>query len=189
MVFGFIGTLITAAGSVCSTVCSGLASVVGGGLSSLGSALGSILSVGNSLSSIVSIVNTIGRALGIWGEKETTDEMGDRALQAQEAGIRPENYETYEAYIKEIRGLDLDPEKSKKYTSVEKVMAGMGVCYWGLDGKYGKGSGDLLTHIVKDHEFFNEKRLGVYLDGVRRLQLRFDAGTLFRCYRICSLCL
>lgn len=150
----------------CSSVCGGIASVVGGGVSALGSAISSALSIGSIIGSIIKVVDTIGRALGIWGEKETTDEMGDRALQAQEAGIRPEDYKTYEAYLKEIRGLELKPEKSKKYTAAEKVMAGMGVCYWGLDGKYGKGSGDLLTHIVKDHEFFNEKRLGVYLDGV-----------------------
>jgi hypothetical protein len=38
----------------------------------------------------------------------------------------------------------------------------------------------LLTHIVKDHEFFNEKRLGAYLDGVRNVAdvARFFSGKL-----------
>ena len=177
---GWFSSACSFVGSVCSSVCSGIASVVGGGLSVLGSAIGSALSMGNIMGSIISIVDAVGRALGIWGAKETTDEMGDRALQAQEAGIQPENFETYEQYLKEIRGLELDPEKSQKYTMAEKIMAGMGVCYWGLDGKYGKGAGDLLTHIVKDHEFFNEKRLGVYLDGVRSVAdvARYFSGKL-----------
>lgn len=177
---GWFSSACSFVGSVCSSVCSGIASAVGSGLSRLGDAIGGALRIGGIMDSIIKIVDVIGRALGIWGEKETTDEMGDRALQAQEAGIQPENFETYEQYLKEIRGLELDPEKSKKYSTAEKIMAGMGVCYWGLDGKYGKGSGDLLTHIVKDHEFFNEKRLGVYLDGVRSVAdvARYFSGKL-----------
>lgn len=177
---GFWSSLGSAVGSVCSAVCGGIAAVCGGGIASLAGAVGLALKVTGLLDAAVKVVDVIGRVLGIWGEKETTEEMGDRALQAQEADIRPENFETYEQYLKEIRGLELDPEKSKSYTQAEKIMAGMGVCYWGLDGKYGKGSGDLLTHIVKDHEFFNEKRLGAYLDGVRNVAdvARFFSGKL-----------
>lgn len=177
---GFWSSLGSAVSSVCSSVCSGIASVVGSGISRLTGALSPVLAVVNIIVAIVSVVDTIGRALGLWGQEETTEEIGDRALQAQETGIRPEDYERYEDYIKEIRGLELDPEKSKTYTSAEKIMAGMSVCYWGLEDKYGKDTGDLLIHIVKDHEFFNDKRLGAYLDGVRNVAevARYFSGKL-----------
>ena len=177
---GLLSSALSFVGSVCSAVVGGVAAVVGGGVTALAGAVGVALKVTGLLDTVVKIVDVIGRALGIWGEKETTEEMGDRALQAQEAGIRPENFETYDQYLKEIRGIELDPEKSKKHTTAEKIMAGMGVCYWGLDDKYGKGSGDLITHIVKDHEYFNEKRLGAYLDGVRSVAdvARYFSGKL-----------
>lgn len=176
----WLSSLGSAISSACSSVCSGIASVVGSGISRLAGALSPVLAVANIISAVVSVVDTIGRALGLWGQEETTEEIGDRALQAQEAGIRPEDYERYADYIKEIRGLELDPEKSKTYTSAEKIMAGMGVCYWGLEDKYGKDTGDLLIHIAKDHEFFNDKRLGAYLDGVRSVAevARYFSGKL-----------
>ena len=54
----------------------------------------------------------IGKALGIIPETEEVDELGEKALQAEEKGdIKPENYDSVEKYIDAVETFDkYDPE-------------------------------------------------------------------------------
>ena len=139
-----------------SSVCSAAASV----LSSVASVASGVLSLAKVLPILppqveafllaVKVIDIVCKALGILDADENTEDLGDRAMQAEEAGIKPENFETYQEYKATIDAFELDPEKSEKYKPEEKVAAGLGVEFWALEDKFGKGAGDLLTHMVKD---------------------------------------
>ena len=85
--------------SFCSGVSSffsGAVSFVSSGLSAAASWCGEkftniICSDGGLFGKIGGIAGGILQALGLWGEKETPEDVGDRALQAHEQGIFPEN--------------------------------------------------------------------------------------------------
>lgn len=72
----------------------------------------------------------IAKELGILspeaGEKDV-EELGDKVIQAREKGIKPENYETYEEYMKAIENFKVDPVKSSKISLKEKLADGIGL--------------------------------------------------------------
>lgn len=66
----------------------------------------------------------IAKALGIVEEKTDVEELGDKAIQAEESGIRPENYENYEMYVNAIKDFKTDPERSAQIQQEDKVKRG-----------------------------------------------------------------
>lgn len=159
-----------------SSVCSAAASV----LSSVASVASGVLSLAKVLPilppqievflKVVAAIDAVCKVLGILDADENTEDLGDRAMQAEEAGIKPENFETYKDYKAAIDAFELDPEKSKTYKTEEKVAAGLGVEFWALEDKFGKGAGDLLTHMVKDGVegggYFSKERIDSFIDKV-----------------------
>lgn len=128
-----------------------IASTVVGALSSLGLAIEGLKLVGNLLMGIA-------KALGIIKPETEVDELGDKALQAEEEGIRPENFETYEDYVKAIEGFKVDPEKSELYTEEEKINKGIEVTSTLTAEKYPDLDVESLAIAIADSpEFFNSK--------------------------------
>lgn len=70
---------------------------------------------------VAGAILAIGKALGIIKPEEKPEELGDKALQAADKNIKPENFESYSDYVKEVEKFKCDPEKSKKYTTEEKL--------------------------------------------------------------------
>lgn len=62
------------------------------------------------LKAVVSLVANIAKALGI--AEEPKPETAEKALQAEEEGINPEDFDTYDEYLKEIENFEVDPEKT-----------------------------------------------------------------------------
>lgn len=141
-------------GLICSA-----ASAIGGALSSFGSAIVStVSSLGSAISSGISwavgkmgdiitrlpeVVPTVGRflsglfqALGFIAPNQKVEDLGDRALQAREAGITLESSKDFEAYMEKLRNFEIDPEKSAKRTQVEKLCAAMAVGATGIEHKF-----------------------------------------------------
>ena len=172
---GLFSSICSAVSSAFSSACSALSSVFSG-VASMASgvlSLARVLPLPPQIEAFflaVKLIDVVCKALGIIETDESTEEMGDRALQAEEAGIRPEDYPTYKEYVAAIRNFELDPEKTEKYKPEEKMAAGLSVEYWGLEERFGTGAGDLLTHMVKDSyqggSFFNEERVTRFLDKV-----------------------
>ncbi|MBK6757521.1 MAG: hypothetical protein IPG70_07835 [Moraxellaceae bacterium] len=172
---GFFSDVCSAVGSFVSGVCSaavsvfnGVASVATGVLS-----LAKVLPLPPQVEAfllVVKVIDIVCKALGILDADDSTEDLGDRALQAEEAGIKPENFETYQEYKAAIDNFQLDPEKSAKYKTEEKMAAGLGVEFWALEDKFGQGAGDLLTHMVKDGVegggYFSKERLDSFLGKV-----------------------
>ena len=69
---------------------------------------------------ITTILQVVLEILGL-NIKEDPETLGDKMLQAEAEGIVPENFDTYEEYLNEIRNFELDPEKSESYTREEKL--------------------------------------------------------------------
>lgn len=90
-------------------------------------AIASLGLVVEGLKALGNILTVIGKALGLIKPETQVDELGDKALQAEEAGITPDKFETYSAYVKAIDGFQLDPEKSKQISLEQKVEKGIEV--------------------------------------------------------------
>ena len=95
------------------------------------------------------------------------EELCERALQAQEKGIKPENYEgRYNEYLREIETIDLEPET--RYSPEEKNEAAAQVLGLALVEHYGKDSGAdkfLSTELTEaNRNFYRPERVISYMD-------------------------
>ncbi|MDZ7855049.1 hypothetical protein [Sphaerotilus sp.] len=102
------------------------------------------------------------KIFGVFEEDDDVEDMGDRAIQAGEAGIKPEKFDTYDEYMAEIRNFKLDPERSAELSSVEKLAAGLGIGAVGLEKKLDAPEGSmgvLWLLAASNPAFFTADRL------------------------------
>lgn len=81
--------------------------------------------VGLAIEGVKMVVNSlvnVCKSLGLIKEETKPEELGDKAIQAEEQGIKPENFKTYEEYVKAVENFEIDPEKSKLTTEKEKAV-------------------------------------------------------------------
>ena len=57
------------------------------------------------------VIQKIGQALGLIDEGEKSEDLGGRALNAEDAGIRPEDFGSFEEYLQEVK--KFPPENDK----------------------------------------------------------------------------
>lgn len=117
---------------------------------------------------VATFANTLLHALSIFHPDENVQDMGDRALQASEQGITIEKFEDFDAYIAAIRNFDLNPEASKKYSSAEKLVAGLGIATAGIEDKFNAEPGslhDLWLLPIANHEYFTPERIKSLLEN------------------------
>lgn len=102
---------------------------------SIGNAISYALNIGSKIAKCLSgaglvleslkvlggIFMSIGKALGLIKEDVKPEELGDKVLQAEEAGIKPEKFKSYEEYAKKVEEFKTDPEKSKNFTDEAKL--------------------------------------------------------------------
>ncbi len=119
----------------------GFLDFIGGCISAVGSAIvQAAISVGTWVAASVMAMSVpqiqlcvdicvlIAKELGILGpeqDEKTVEELGDRVIQAHEKGIKPENFKTYEEYMKEIENFEIDPSKSEKIGLKDKLANGL----------------------------------------------------------------
>ena len=109
--------------------------------------------------------------------------MGDRALQAKEAGINPEDYDgRFEEYKDKIENFEIDPEKSKNYTPEQKLAAAGEIAGWALTEHYGKASGVekfIECEWNKNGKYYEPERTAAYMEefkdgGMEKIGDYFD---------------
>lgn len=153
-------------------ILAGIASALVGAVSSAISVVGSFCaSVGKiaieAISVVSNVVQAIGAALGIIPKDTNMEELGDKALQASEAGVKPENFDNYQDYINEVKNFKVDPLKSENWSKDEKLLAATGITVKGVEDKFDlkEGSmGDLITLVAMDKgEYFTPERITNYL--------------------------
>ena len=116
------------------------------------------------------LVQAIGKALGLIKEDEKPEDLGDKALQAEEQGITPDKFKTYEEYANRIQNFELDPEKSKKYSTEDKMKKSMEVYSKLIAEKYPETAVDLdkLAAIeIKNPDYLTDERIGQISEMVK----------------------
>ncbi|WP_198335596.1 hypothetical protein [Psychrobacter celer] len=154
-------------GSAISSGFSAAVSVVSTTLSSIGKFAVEIApKIAGQLGTVGLVIQAIATIVGLFNADEKVEEMGDRAMQASESGIRPENFDSFDEYMDSIRDFDLDPEKSKSYSSEAKKIAGIGIACKGIEDKFQLQSGAMgaMTVLVASNpDYFNSERVSNWL--------------------------
>ena len=153
-----------------SAVCSAVSSIGGAAISFARECLprvGSILTtMKGTLGAVASVVVAVCQILSTLRQDEKAEDLGDRALQAAESGIRPENFDRYDDYLDSIRKFEINPEKSAQYSPDTKAAAGMQVAISSLEDRFKTPVGALYglpILIAMNKDFFNPDRLSALL--------------------------
>lgn len=147
------------ASSVISTVCSGVGSVLGA-VGNFAVSVGT--AIGGALSTVAGVIGSVAQALGAIKPEEKIDELGDRALQAADSGIQPDNFEKYDEYLDAIRSFEIDPEKSKSLSAESKQMAGLAVTAKSIEDKFDLREGTvgaLSVLAAINSDYFTSERM------------------------------
>lgn len=103
-------------------------------------------------------IEAFAKALGGLDVNTPTDELGDKAIQAEEAGIKPENYSSYQEYVKAVEEFPLNPEKSQKITDAEKWAKGIELIANSIQEKYPMVNMPLVVDLaIGNPNVFTEK--------------------------------
>ena len=146
-------------GSCISHACSAICSVVSGAFRVAAFAV-----------NVVSAGIAICRALGIFKQDMDSEELGDRAIQAYDAGIRPEDYEgRFKEYREKIENFELDPEKSKQIDANDKLKVAGNIAGWGITDFFGQASGigKFIKDINENGGFYTPERATAYLEAFK----------------------
>lgn len=128
--------------------------------------ISTVLEVTVNLALFATIVLKVLQALGIIGQEEKPEELGDKAIQAEEAGIVPENYDSYEEYLNAVESFETDPEKSIQIGEEEKLQKGAELVTTAMIEKFGNVAEDLCMIIARNPEYF-EKRMPLIISELK----------------------
>lgn len=119
------------------------------------------------------------KALGLVEDDAKVEEIGDRAIQAEEAGIGLEDFDTYEEYLKAINEFKLDPERSLEISEEEKMRKGTAVLKGALEERVGQNLDILIRDLPVFQTFLTPLRIVNYLQqgiGVNKLSDYLHGG-------------
>lgn len=131
-------------------------------LGSIASTIASALTMGSKiLNSVASAFTIFANALGGTQIKDPKD-LGDKIIQAEEEDIRPENFDTYEEYMKRIDEFEVDRDKSKEIDDDVKIVRALDAASKVLVEKYPENDmAGLLTAASlskENQEYFTSER-------------------------------
>lgn len=115
---------------------------------------------------ISNVAQAVLSLVGVFKSHERPEDIGERALQAAENGIRPEGFDSFSEYMETLRKLELNPENKDKFTPEQKMVAGLAIGAKGLEEKFNapEGSmGNLWVLAAASPLFFNAERLEAIL--------------------------
>ena len=107
------------------------------------------------------------QALGIIGPDENAKELGDKAIQAEEEGITPENYDSYEEYMDAVRKFELDPEKSEQIEDEDKLKKGTEIFTTVMVDRLGKVSAEDLLVVMAKNPIYFENRMPLLMEKLK----------------------
>ena len=130
---GFLGAIFVFFSSVCSSVGSALCSIGSQIASTIAKAAPVLVEIAKPvleiakvvvevvIEAVVKIVDGVAKALGVVEKDIEPDELGARAMAHPE--IKPESYDSYSDYIKELGKADFDREEFDKLSPAQKAAA------------------------------------------------------------------
>ncbi len=138
-------------------IIAGIAGAVGSISTAAVSVVKSLAVVGmavEGLKSIGKVLVNLAKSLGLIKPQMQVDELGDKAIQS---GYDPEQYDTYNDYVKAVENFNLDPEKSKTISEEEKIKKGMELATGVMIEKYKDSPMEkFCVEIGNRPDFFNE---------------------------------
>lgn len=134
--------------------------------------------VGKNFLQFAQIITGIFKGLGLMPPEERVTDLGDKAIQAEEAGITPENYDSYGEYLKAIEKFELDPEKSHNIAEREKLEKGAEVITAAMIERYGDVIVSLFTLIATAPTYF-ENRMPFFTEMQKSVPTTFNDITRY----------
>jgi len=163
MIFPFIAVAFSAVASVVASI----GPAVAGFCANVLPRLAPLLAKGmDALRVVEKIANTVSHAMGIFTGTDTAGDIGDRAIQASDKGITPDQFENHADYMNTLRHIALDPDKSAQLTDAQKIVSGLAVAGRGLDDKFGSPEGtmgNLFWLAAANPDYFSADKLTQYL--------------------------
>ena len=114
------------------------------------------------VTAVAHAVTAISHAFGLT-KSTNAEELGEKALQAEEQNIRPEDFQSYEDYVKEVEAINLDPERSSRWTKEQKEAKAAEVGTMLLAERFGQNAVTLIGDVAKHPDFFTPQRATHYL--------------------------
>ena len=111
--------------------------------------------VGAKLETFAKALEAFFKALGLIETDEQVEEIGDKALQAENDDLHPakiEDFDSHEKYLATIKERESDPEKSALIPQDEKLQKGIELLLGLAIEKYGKSMGDFGEVILSNIE-------------------------------------
>ena len=142
LIAGAVGTIVAAAVSVTKALA--VAGLVIQGLKAIGA-----------------VFTALCKALGLIKPETEVEDLGDKALQAEQDGIVPENFDSYEEYMKTVEDYETDPERSKQISQEDKMRKGLELISGVMIEKFKDfPMSDLLVSMGKNIDFFTPEKVG-----------------------------
>lgn len=120
--------------------------------------------VGTALKNLGNALMGIAKVLGLIEKDERVENLGDKAIQAEEQGIKPEDFSTYSEYVKRIEDFEVDSAKSKEISEDEKALKGIeltsGVTIEHFGDKFPVE--EFFKFAAKHPEYFREDRMSEF---------------------------
>ena len=115
------------------------------------------------LKAVGNLLGSVAKALGLVEENTTVEDLGDKALQS---GYNPEDFNSYAEYVKAVEKFEVDPEKSKQWSEVQKTNKGLEL-FAGLSIEKGIPVEQLINAVGKHSDFFTDGVLNAIGDLAR----------------------
>ena len=111
------------------------------------------------------VVAVAGIAVGIMDKDEKIDDIGERAMEGAEQGIKMDDFEDPEEYLDTIRQIPLNSDRNK-YTDEQRMMTGISVIAAALEAKFSV-SPQLYALFVQYKDFFTDERIASYMKSIK----------------------
>lgn len=162
MVFPIIPFLISAATTIANAVAS-----AGPAIASYAATIAPMLAkvaqtAGPIINNIVKVAEVVLPIFNIFKKDEKIEDMGERALQAAEAGITYKEFDDFDEYVGQLREFKLDPEIAKNRNPIVQTITGLGIGTIGLEEKLDLNRGNLngiWLLVTGDSKYFTPNRL------------------------------
>lgn len=159
-----------------STLFSGISSVLSVVATRLMPAIGKI--IGPILEPFAKAIEAFMKSLGLIGNEEQVEEIGDRALQAESDDLHPikiESFDSHEKYLEALKEYELDEEKSARIDPTEKMHRAIEILLGLAIERYGQPMTRFGEIVVNDPEFYGKPgRMSEFGNVLRTDRETFD---------------
>lgn len=118
------------------------------------------------------------KELGLIEQNENVEELGDKALQAEQDELKPiklEDFDSYEKYLAAVREYEIDAEKSALIPQDEKLQKAIEVLLGMSIEQYGQMMSEFGQIVVNNPEFYSkEGRLTEFASLMRSAPQTFE---------------